>query len=273
MCLFTEEIEEVSDTRIFARMAGDTQILVYEMTFSSQEDLAMVLPIPVIAGPEEDAVHFISMEDFPDFFYWLNELFPEVIGAMEEDDLELLDAPVAAPILEVHQVGCFEASFVPQRKDFERLDERFRLPEKVWDSFTHYEDYGFVVFKLKRGKKQEVHPMAFSFPTRQPEKLFYPTVHVHDGEFHDRAEFDHTLFAQAPVEISGWEPSEWRLGEELFEIPSDPDMRKFMGFEQKVRWSPVAELNVVELGRSCYRQTIRGMRNNDDIRIPLNAPV
>ncbi len=270
MCLFTEEIEEVSDTRIFARMAGDTQILVYEMTFSSQEDLAMVLPIPVLAGAEEDAVHFISMEDFPDFFNWLDELFPVVFGGMEEDDLECLDAPVAASILKVHKVGCFEASFVPKRKDFERLDLRFRLPDKVWDQFADYDDYGFVVFKLKRGDNQAVHPMAFSFPTRQPGKLFYPTVHVHDGEFHEKAGFDHTLYAQAPVEIRGWEPSEWCLGEELFEMPSDPDERKFMGLEQKERWSPVAELNVVELDRSCHRKTIRGMHKNEDIWAPLN---
>ncbi len=273
MCLFTEEIDEVSDTRIFARMAGDTQILVYEMTFSSKEDLAMVLPIPVAPGVGEDAVDFISMDNFPFFFSWLDELFPVVIGGMEEDDLEFLDAPVTASLLEVHQVGCFEASFVPQRKDFERLDPRFRLPEKVWNSFTHYEDYGFVVFKLKRGQNQEVHPMAFSFPTRQPEKLFYPTVHVHDGEFHEQAEFDHTLYAQVPVEIRGWEPSEWCLGKELFEMSSDPDVRKFMGLEQKERWSPVAELNVVELDRSCYRKIIRGMRKNEDIRVSLNAPV
>ncbi len=32
--------------------------------------------------------------------------------------------------------------------------------------------------------------MAFEFPHRDPTRLFFPTVHVHDGRVHARAEFD-----------------------------------------------------------------------------------
>ena len=35
----------------------------------------------------------------------------------------------------------------------------------------------------------EIHPMAFEFPTRHPDKLFFPTNHVHDGALHDKAVF------------------------------------------------------------------------------------
>src|SRR5262249_17924242 len=55
---------------------------------------------------------------------------------------------------------------------------------------------GFTVFKLKAGA-QTVHPMAFEFPTALKARLFFPTVHIHDGKVHDRAKFDHTLYCQS----------------------------------------------------------------------------
>ena len=45
--------------------------------------------------------------------------------------------------------------------------------------------------------------MALRFASRSPERLFFPTVHVHDGEVHDTADFDHALFAQGIGE-EGW---------------------------------------------------------------------
>jgi hypothetical protein len=48
MCCFTSHVTDVSATNIFARVSGDTEYLVYEMTFSPDEDTAMILPIPVL---------------------------------------------------------------------------------------------------------------------------------------------------------------------------------------------------------------------------------
>jgi hypothetical protein len=124
------------------------------------------------------------------------------------------------PKLVVHDVGDFEASFVPSQKDFDRLDARFRLPSRVFDELPRYADWGFCVFKLKpkkrggffglfgkRGGTQTVHPMAFEFPRRDPSTLFFPTVHVHDGEVHAKAHFDHDLFCQPGP---SWDaPAEW----------------------------------------------------------------
>jgi hypothetical protein len=38
--------------------------------------------------------------------------------------------------------------------------------------------------------------MAFTFPSRRPRALFYPTLHVHDGHVPERASFDHSLYCQ-----------------------------------------------------------------------------
>ena len=83
---------------------------------------------------------------------------------------------------------------MPTVKDFARLDERFKLPPSTWDDLPGYKDYGFAVFKLKKGE-QKVHPMAFEFPRGDTRKLFFPTVHIHDGKVHQTAGFDHACTA------------------------------------------------------------------------------
>ena len=195
MCLFSGPVFSVSCTKIFARMSGGHQFLVYEMTFSADQELAMVLPIPVLADSGEAAVEFMSLEGYPDLFKDLKRLFPVPVarsGARSTGTHVL----ASSSILEVHDVGAFEASFVPTLSDFGRLDPRFQMDAAVWDALPMYRDYGFCVFKLKAGRGQHAHPMAFSFPTRDPAKLFFPTVHVHDGQVPAEATFDHELYAQ-----------------------------------------------------------------------------
>jgi hypothetical protein len=73
------------------------------------------------------------------------------------------------------------------------------MPAGSWKDLPEYRDYGFAVFKLKPGR-QKVHPMAFDFPRRDPRKIFFPTVHIHDGKVHDEADFDHFLYLQQPAD-------------------------------------------------------------------------
>ena len=221
MCIFTGTIETVSDTRIFSAVQpGGLQALVYSMEIRTQADLAMVLPLPVPAGAGEGAVRFVSLEDYPGFFGDIDELFP-----LLRDPNALADLmDVLSEELEVHAVGAYDASFVPSHADRGRLDARFQLPSEVWEKLPHYHDWGFAVFKLSAASRekhadeierlsalgstemeeneleeirsQRIHPLALVFPTRRPERLFFPTVHVHDGELHPGGHFDHRLYCQ-----------------------------------------------------------------------------
>jgi hypothetical protein len=206
MCCFSRHVDSVSDTRIFARSAEkDGQFLVYSMKLSAKEDLAMVLPLPVPRGSGEDAVRFISLQDYPEFFEDLSAGFPELRA---QEFAESLGSSKGK--LKVVHVGNFEASYVPAVKDFIGLDERFRLPKGTWDKLPAYETYGFAVFKLKKEAKR-VHPMAFEFPRADTAKLFFPTVHIHDGQVHPSAKFDHSLFCQSRHDesppLEGWNKS------------------------------------------------------------------
>lgn len=207
MCCFSGRVEKVADTKIFARASEKgRQFLVYSMKFKSDEAVAMILPLPVPENPKEDEVKFINLEKYEDFFSDMRQGFlippaaPSTRAPRPDDN---------AP-LKVEKVGSFEASFVPTVKDFSRLDKRFRLPDDVWEKLGAYAKYGFAVFKLKAGE-QKVHPMAFEFPRADDTKLFFPTVHIHDGKVHDKAGFDHLLYCQIAEDQSlpmfDWEES------------------------------------------------------------------
>src|SRR5262245_17584666 len=153
MCCFSRRVDRVADTTIFARAGGDgRQFLVYSMLLKAGEDLAMILPLPTPKASAEDAVKFISLEKYPDFFKDMAKGYPPP-PQPKSDRVAKSKGKSPEPKLKVVEVGSFEASFVPTVKDFARLDERFRLPAGTWDELPAYKEFGFAVFKLKKGEK------------------------------------------------------------------------------------------------------------------------
>lgn len=244
MCCFTRPVDSVSATKIYAREAdGNRQFLVYSMSYRAGDDLAMVLPLPVPVGCPEDAVHFIDLHDYSDFFSDLQAGFPEPVARSRSRG----PLPAAVPMnrLAVVQVGSFEASFVPQIKDFARLDARFRMPDGVWDKLPAYQRAGFAVFKLRSGASS-VHPMAFLFPRADTKKIFFPTVHIHDGKVHDTAYFDHQLYCQVGTQhrrTTGWTESP-QLASAFMRV--------------------AASHGIIDGQAHCYLKTIRGNQANQD---------
>ncbi|WP_442510413.1 hypothetical protein SH528x_002033 [Novipirellula sp. SH528] len=195
MCCFSRPVESVADTRIFARAAGKGwQFIVYSMSFEATEDLAMILPLPSRENLGEDAVEFINLEQYPKFFDDMHAGFPKPAPSGKAGGFGALAIDSELP-LKVVDVGSFEASFVPTIGDFDRLDARFKLDAETWDAIPKYKSYGFAVFKLKKGD-HKVHPMAFKFASAIGWRLFFPTVHIHDGKVHREADFDHELYCQ-----------------------------------------------------------------------------
>ena len=244
MCCFSRPVKSVAGTNIFARSSTkDRQFLVYEMKLAADDDLAMILPIPVPPRSAEDAVRFVSLAEYPLFFKDLAAGFPQPVSRGRGPT----ESKAAVQPLAVVEVGDFEASFVPTVADFARLDERFRLPPKVWDGLPAYQDHGFAVFKLKQGKKQ-IHPMAFEFPRRDPKRLFFPTIHVHDGAVHPTATFDHALYLQKRDD-EGWNVLAWRESSQL--------AGTFVKAEQSA--------GLVDAKRHVLRREIRGEQKNEDV--------
>lgn len=192
--LFRRRPLEVKGTRIFARHLGREQALVYELDLSVSHDVAMILPLPVAPGFGELGVEFVDLSGYPLFFDELGRWGYEEIQTLPKSRGARLSLP--APRLKVHSVGAFEASYVPGLSDMHRLDPRFRVPDDAWAGLPAVRDFGFAVFKLRKGKNQRVHPMALRFRAREARRLFFPTVHVHDGRAHPTAQFQHMLYFQ-----------------------------------------------------------------------------
>jgi hypothetical protein len=255
MCIFTTRVDAVSGTRIFVRRDGGEQLLAYQMSFEAAGKTAMVLPLPVSTTGREEAVRFIDLDGYPYMFAQLDRLFP----------IEQSDDPVCTPgrssTLAVHDVGLFEASYVPTVEDFARLDRRFRIPSAVLGAVPAYRDWGFAVFKLKPpggllakigiGRRAaRPHPMAFAFRTRFDHRLFFPTVHAHDGVVHPRAPFDHRLYCQLSGSQRPSGPLEWERSAE----PAGDDRTRTSG------GMVAAELPV-------HRARIVGEHPNEDVYV------
>ena len=128
MCCFSQKVTSVTQTKIFARLLSKKdQSLVYEMSLDTPEDVAMILPLPVIVGSDENAVKFIDLSGYPDFFKDLQKGFPRE-PTRSKSKLALVEK-AEQDTLKVQQIGSFEASFVPSVSDFSRLDDRFKLPD------------------------------------------------------------------------------------------------------------------------------------------------
>ena len=195
MCRFSHPVATVANTHILARHLGPTQILVYAMAVDSPTANAMIIPLPTPPDVGEDAIEWIDLSAIPTFF----ESLGHSLGISDDHHTATRGGAslAAPPTLAVHEVGDFEASYVPTLADFDRLDERFRLEPGLRASLVREPDWSFAVFQLQPGR-QAVHPMAWRFPTRFPRRCYFPTVHVHDGEEPTFAAFDHALFAQFP---------------------------------------------------------------------------
>jgi hypothetical protein len=162
------------------------------MNYESREQNAMILPLPVKQPANDKSLNFIDLKNYNTFFDELADGFPfhspPSIGCSAPFDAASRHG------LEVFEVGNYIASFVPTMSDFDRLDSKFTLPNEIWAKIPGYENFGFAVFQLAAGSLKP-HPMAFEFQTEN-DKIFFPTIHIHDGEIHKSEEFDHILYMQ-----------------------------------------------------------------------------
>jgi hypothetical protein len=227
MCCFADTVEHVAETHIFAAMSGAEQVLVYDARVKTKTNNAMILPVPVRTGTQAN-IQLIDMSRHADFFDVLASMFPEaaVSGGLS-----------AGPTLEVVRVGAFEASIVPTLDDIHRLSSRFTIGAsgvRLWgrkrtvlDVFRErYADHAFVVYQIATGETR-LHPFAFRFTSRYP-YIFFPTLHVHDGDAPAEAHFDHVLYAQRATLYEQSAGAPWQVapgGLPSFVDPNAPVVR------------------------------------------------
>lgn len=194
MCIFSQPVVSVKNTQIFARAtAAGTQFLAYQMNYESPAENAMILPVPIRRPATDEKLRFVDFRGYDDFFDDLADGFPYIAPSFNIGCSASFDT-ASESALEVFEVGNYIASFVPTLLDFSRLDDRFTLPETTWSQIPQYATYGFAVFQLAAGSLTP-HTMAFEFESAN-DSLYFPTMHIHDGQVHATEEFDHVLYLQ-----------------------------------------------------------------------------
>ncbi|MBC8136129.1 MAG: hypothetical protein H8F28_09610 [Fibrella sp.] len=158
----------------------------------------------------------------------------------------------------MHTVGDFVASFVPSVADFDRIDPRFHLPEGTLSALPEYADYGFAVFELRNKPQDETrpHPMAFLFATRDADRIFFPTVHIHDGRIPKQERFDHVLYAQRD------EPTEEECGTSVLWQQSRFITRRQVSAERT--------RGIVRGSLPVFQRRLAGLLPNSDTWVPAS---
>src|SRR4051812_14200802 len=101
MCIFSGHVDSVSKTNIFGRLCEENhQALVYSMEFSSDKDVAMILPIPVDKN-SKNPVFFKDLSDYPTFFKDMEKPFAFV--AKGRDYSTEITRSIGTNTLEVHK--------------------------------------------------------------------------------------------------------------------------------------------------------------------------
>ena len=263
MCIFSQPIDSVNNTKIFARTtATNTQFIVYQMNYKSVHSNAMILPIPIRRPTHDRSLRFIDLSHYDTFFDDLSKGFPYIgpsnMGCGAPDSVS-----TGKSALEVFEVGNYIGSFVPNLSDFSRLDDRFTLPSATWSKLPQYDDYGFVVFQLAEGSLKP-HPMAFEFETNS-DQIFFPTLHIHDGTIHATEEFDHTLYLQHAgfdSKVYGYENSD----------VADKSTGLIRSKFTAEHFCKVDKANGIVLSDLLVHRTlIRGNRENRDTQFPTSG--
>lgn len=264
MCIFSGSVEHVANTNILVlKKPENRQLIAYQMEYASDNSVAMILPIPSV-NKDEDAVSFINLESKPKLFKLLNDL-------VENNDYDqskgmMRAGPTCAARLKVVDVGSFEASYVPNLKDMNRLDERFRLPTVAWRQVPEYKGFGFVVAKLKPGE-HIIHPLAFEYEAFMS-CLFYPTLHIHDADASKISEnilnfmedFDHFLFTAIKNHTS-----QHLMARNGFMHFSNMDDNRYTELDE------YADLLGLTSQYQIFRRSIKGSYRNTDVLVNIGA--
>jgi hypothetical protein len=206
MCLFSKPVRAVAEIRMFARSGkGGRQFLACDFRIDASEPCALLIPLPVPPKTIPSDVRFLNFENYPQFFADVESGFPS--PPIKPRPPGMLDAPSALQANDLPLTG-FEAEYVPDIPGFAEVGAPYRLSQDLQEQLPQYNKSGFAVIKIQPGK-QQLRPIVFDFPRRDPKQLFFPTLQVLDGRFHETEVFDHALYSQPSANNENAKLKEW----------------------------------------------------------------
>jgi hypothetical protein len=191
MCIITDEIKEVTNTEILVCLSKNQkeQLTVYSnKTINYKNNNYMILPVPTdISGQ----IRFIDLTGI-DVFSKLTKLFSSGF----EISTKLYSNSFNSSV-EYHSVGSYDVYVC---KNIQAIINNFSISPVIIELITKYyfNNYGFLLCKLKNGKEFKYHPLAYIHKVND-KNLFIPTKHLHihkqDENYEKKYEhWDHNIY-------------------------------------------------------------------------------
>lgn len=176
MCIISEEINVVSDTKIL--VAPNTNLTRQLIVYSNDVDNitnnnAMILPVPF---PE--SVSFHDLTNYKNLFDDCESCFYDDTD-YDNDSFSVQDCSNGS--LKVFNVGSYQVSLAMSLTDILRVDSNvFTLSKGCYELLSNEynnPNFGFIICKLSNNKKK-YHPFGYSHNIFN-DILFIPTKHYH----------------------------------------------------------------------------------------------
>jgi hypothetical protein len=194
-----------------------------EVSHRQEYQPAMVLPFPLKKGANR--IKILDFSKYAKIFEDLDLLFPhDLEGATRSQDTYSFSNSIKdeAP-LEIHYVGSYQASIVPNWESFDRLQyNHFNLSPDTKELLGRYyrRGFGFMVCQLTRTARDDhqYHPFAYIHEIREDHRLFIPTRHYHKHVDPNPYAKYHTLTNPNPRYSALSSRSESEEGDDLQEV-------------------------------------------------------
>jgi hypothetical protein len=223
----------------------EKQFLVYSMNYRVGEDLAMVLPLPVPVGSKEDAVQFIDLHGYGEFFADLQSGFPVAASDKRRPLSRSMPSHCRQRRSRWFRSAASKRRLCRRSKTLRASMLGFACRTGFGTSCPPTKSRGLRCSSCARMPARCIRwRLRFLAPIAS--KLFFPTVHIHDGKVHDTAHFDHSLYCQVGSQYgktTGWEETP-QLASAFVKV--------------------AATKGIVDGSAHCYRKTILGNQKNQD---------
>lgn len=172
MPFFLGPVKSFSAVKMFARDGeGGRQYLIFGAEVDAGEKAVAVLPLPVAPRTTEEDVRFFDFEAYPNFFLDLDTGFPG--GIAEPRPPGSAQQQAGQPQPDPPPVATMKRRYFPDRAAWAESEEFAFESNGMFDAGKQYADYGFVVCLIPAGR-QRLTPLAFDFPRKKPNGLFFP---------------------------------------------------------------------------------------------------
>lgn len=192
MCIILKPAEVHNTQILVAPNHNNTrQLVIYGNRVETKENHnAMILPVPHASTLK---LHDISQYD---------KLFDDCSKCFSKDyDVDSYSnfsySASNQRSLPVIKYGSYDLSIVPKYQDFDQLDQMFNIKSNIVSKILkkYYQNFGFLVCKLRTNSSDKYHPIAYSHQIYQTNIMFVPTRHHHDIKEETHSDYDHEIYS------------------------------------------------------------------------------